>query len=197
MRGTFDYLSTATDGEIGYPADGNRLVQRWAWYSLNDKRFEGYTTFSHLFDPYTNEITPLGLDFEAYAAPLYTPYVDLRPLRLDVRLAEGPPATVTLTATVRNTGNVDVHQVPVTFWQTAPGAGNRIGAVQTIADLPARSRATVSIDWLDVEPGAHTVGVTVDGEDAIVESDEGNNRLSNTLLVGGERIYLPFSVRGR
>jgi hypothetical protein len=197
MRGTFDFFMTATDDEIGYPADGNRLVQRWAWYSLNDKRFEGYTTFSHLFDPYDKQISPLGLDFEAYTAPLYVPYVDLVPVRLEVHLTERLPATATLTATVRNTGNTDVHQVPVEFWQTVPGATNRIGGVQTIATLPARSRATLSVEWLKVPPGAHTVGVTVDGGQAIVESDEGNNQLTHTLVVARQRIYLPLSMRGR
>ena len=34
MLNTFDWLTTATDPETGYPADGNRLVQGWAWYSL-------------------------------------------------------------------------------------------------------------------------------------------------------------------
>ncbi len=36
MRQTFDYLASATDEELGYPADGDRLVQRWLWYSANE-----------------------------------------------------------------------------------------------------------------------------------------------------------------
>jgi len=35
MRNTFDYCLNATDPALGYSADGDRLVQRWAWYSLN------------------------------------------------------------------------------------------------------------------------------------------------------------------
>jgi hypothetical protein len=36
MASSFDYLLTAQDEEIGYPADENRLVQGWIWFSLND-----------------------------------------------------------------------------------------------------------------------------------------------------------------
>jgi hypothetical protein len=202
MLGTFDYFMTAIDDEIGYPADENRLVQRWAWYSLNDKRFEGYTTFSHLFDPYTNEISPLGLDFEAYVAPYHSPYVDLLPVRLSttptVPLAPGGrPVTVTLSATIRNAGNTDVANVPVRIWHTAPSPENTIGEAQSIVMLPARSRATVSVVWPNVSAGAPTIGVTVNAEDAIVESDSSNNTLTHSLFVAEHRSYLPLSVRGR
>jgi hypothetical protein len=62
MVESFDYFLTATDGRLGCPADGNRLVQRWAWYSLSDTR---YPT-GNLFDPETREITPLGTDYGSY-----------------------------------------------------------------------------------------------------------------------------------
>jgi hypothetical protein len=42
MTRTFTYLLSATDPARGYPEDGNRLVQRWLWYSLNDKPFDCY-----------------------------------------------------------------------------------------------------------------------------------------------------------
>lgn len=63
---------TATDDRIGYPADGNRLVQRWSWYSLNDYVYNPETGIAFngsLFDHDTREITPLGLDYAAYKAP--------------------------------------------------------------------------------------------------------------------------------
>jgi hypothetical protein len=66
LYATFDYMSTATSSSLGYPADGNRLVQRWAWYSLNDANFEGGITYHHLFDPDTKLITRLGVDYGTY-----------------------------------------------------------------------------------------------------------------------------------
>ena len=64
MLDAADYLMTATDGDLGYPVDGNRLVQRWAWYSAADTL---YAT-GNLFDPSTGQITPLGKVFADYAA---------------------------------------------------------------------------------------------------------------------------------
>jgi hypothetical protein len=66
MTETFDFLLNAADPEIGYPADGNRLVQRLTWYSLSDTV---YPT-SNLVDPKTGELTLLGQTFAAYAARL-------------------------------------------------------------------------------------------------------------------------------
>jgi hypothetical protein len=62
MLGTFEFFRTATDASLGLPADGNRLVQRWCWYSLSDT---AYPT-SNLVDPASGKITPLGSDFKAY-----------------------------------------------------------------------------------------------------------------------------------
>jgi len=64
MLAAFDFLMTATDEDAGYPPDGNRLVQRWAWYSVADS---AYST-GNLFDPDTGQITALGEAFAAYAA---------------------------------------------------------------------------------------------------------------------------------
>jgi hypothetical protein len=62
MVGTFDYFLTARDEKVGYPGDGNRLVQWWAWYSLADTVFPA----SNLFEPATRAISPLGLAFARY-----------------------------------------------------------------------------------------------------------------------------------
>ena len=64
MISASDFFMTAADGSLGYPADGYRLVQRWAWYSLADKQY--YT--GNLLDPETGQITPLGRAFADYAA---------------------------------------------------------------------------------------------------------------------------------
>lgn len=62
MYATFDFFLTASDDSLGYPPDDNRLVQRWAWYSLSDHR---YPT-GNLFDPDTQQITPLGIEYANY-----------------------------------------------------------------------------------------------------------------------------------
>jgi hypothetical protein len=64
MYASFDFFLTATDAELGYPADDNRLVQRWLWYSVSDTVYPA----GNLFDPETGQITPLGLAYGSYAA---------------------------------------------------------------------------------------------------------------------------------
>ncbi|MGB9301537.1 MAG: hypothetical protein WCD51_13225 [Anaerolineae bacterium] len=43
-------------------------LQAWAWYSLDDEYFEGYESYSHLFDPDTKGITTLGIAYGDYTA---------------------------------------------------------------------------------------------------------------------------------
>jgi hypothetical protein len=64
MLGTFDIMLAAADPELGYPADGYRLVQRWAWFSLAD---DTYST-GNLIDRTDGSLTPLGQAYTGYAA---------------------------------------------------------------------------------------------------------------------------------
>jgi hypothetical protein len=56
LRDSFTWLEKARDSETGQPEDDNRLVQRWAWFSLADKTFPT----ANLADLKTNELTPIG-----------------------------------------------------------------------------------------------------------------------------------------
>jgi plastocyanin len=60
MYETFRYLLSAKDCSLGYPADGCRLVQRWGWYSLNDR---SNARNGQLFDPTTRQVTVFGLAY--------------------------------------------------------------------------------------------------------------------------------------
>ena len=70
MLATFDYFLATKVSWLGYPADENRLVQAWSWYSLDDDSFEGNDTHSHLFDPATKQITALGTAYRNYTSSL-------------------------------------------------------------------------------------------------------------------------------
>jgi len=61
MRESFSFLLNEKNPELGYPADENRLVQQWLWFSLNAP------VNGHLFsseDP--TEITKFGSTFRDY-----------------------------------------------------------------------------------------------------------------------------------
>lgn len=62
MLGSFEVMLNTTDAALGLPADGQRLVQRWCWYSLADVN---YPT-GNLADADSGELTPLGRDLKAY-----------------------------------------------------------------------------------------------------------------------------------
>lgn len=68
MTGAFNFLLGAVDDELGYPADGNRLVQRWVWYSVADTDEPDHYPTGNLFDPETKEMTAVGRAFADYVA---------------------------------------------------------------------------------------------------------------------------------
>ena len=67
MVQTFNFMMNTMDANIGMPADGNHLVQRWFWYSLNENRD---TYGGTLFDPVTGAATPVGQAYIDYTRNL-------------------------------------------------------------------------------------------------------------------------------
>lgn len=68
MTDTFNFMLYTSDAAIGMPADQNRLVQRWFWYSQNEYR---YVFGGTLFDPANNSaVTPVGQAWLNYTAAL-------------------------------------------------------------------------------------------------------------------------------
>lgn len=66
MLDTFNVLLQATDPEFGLGSDGNRLVQRWAWFSMSYDQFPT----SNLYAPDQKSLTPLGRAFRDYISQL-------------------------------------------------------------------------------------------------------------------------------
>lgn len=190
MLATFDYFMGAADPEIGYPADGNRLVQRWAWYSLDDPSFEQneYTTWSALYDPFPPyAIRPLGLEFGRYAGALVVPYVDLVPARFQLdqptALVYGEPAGFTAHITVQNRGNTaSAGPIPVQVRQEDAG-GTAMVAAGAVPALPRRyaGDATLTLSWQSIitQPVRFAVHVNPDG--AVPEWNPANNSIAQPL----------------
>ncbi|MFH1905821.1 MAG: glycosyl hydrolase [Chloroflexota bacterium] len=62
LRESVSWLETAVDEELGYSLDGNRLVQRWAWFSLADR----YFPVSDLANLEADTITIVGQAYREY-----------------------------------------------------------------------------------------------------------------------------------
>jgi hypothetical protein len=87
MRNTFTYLSAARDPALGMPQDDYRLVQRWAWFTLNSRPQPEATGWNgNLFDPDTRQLTVFGENYArlACAAVLPTPTPNTTPRSVQV-----------------------------------------------------------------------------------------------------------------
>ncbi|MBI1878089.1 MAG: hypothetical protein HYR94_07670 [Chloroflexi bacterium] len=171
LTASFDYLFNVTDNNIGYPADENRLVQGWIWYSLNDDGRNGY-----LFDPTTKALTTFGTTWKDYvsnpANPLASqPRQNLLPANLRVQLPQAyvvPPNKLTaiLRVDVANSGNSPTatgNNLVVKFWTGVPNApGSSLIGTRTVPDLPGcGGLTTVEVNWPDRGAGSHTWYVEV------------------------------------
>jgi hypothetical protein len=197
MTGTFDLLLSQVDPATGYPYDGNRLVQRWAWFSLNENPNSWGGT---LFDPDSGEMRDLGHSFMDYVSVI-TPAVDLLAAEAyadpGVLWHEDAPVMTTLKSVVSNIGNISTElPIEVRFYDGVPGeAGTQlIGSVQTILGglNGCADYELVSVPWTGLSSGAHRFYVQVDSTDTITEDDETNNIASGLVLVATERVYLPL-----
>jgi len=103
-------------------------------------------------------------------------------------------ADITVTATVSNLGEVAVPEVA--FQLRDGGSGDPIGTA-TLAELGPGARQKVSLTWPDRTVGAHAMIGIVDAEDAITESDEGNNEARGMALVAACRVSLPLLMKSR
>jgi hypothetical protein len=62
LNESFTWLARTIDAEIGYPSDDNRLVQRWAWFSLADTLYPS----ADLVDLKKNRLTDVGMAFRDF-----------------------------------------------------------------------------------------------------------------------------------
>lgn len=70
MQQTFDYFLNTRDCDLGYQADGCRLVQQWLWFSL-DQPPDAFNPHTRLYDPDTHTLTATGEAFRAYVSAQY------------------------------------------------------------------------------------------------------------------------------
>lgn len=196
MNKTFDYLTTATDPALGYPADGYRLVQKWSWYSATDQNYNGW-----LFDSSTQQLTSMGQNFAAHTAGIASQN-DLAPWRLNTTPGsphfQGSPLSIKLTAHVANSGNLAAASGPavVRFYKGNPAqGGQKIGGDQVVNLSGCGSSAPVSVTWNGVGPGPHVIYVVVDAGNAVTETNEANNTQAFTVFVGTQQTFMPRITR--
>jgi len=179
LRDTFDYLTTSSDGTTGYAVDGNRLVQKWAWYSLTDANFNGW-----LFDGTTRERTVHGDNYAAYTSALPAT-VNLTPLDLQVSQVyseAGQVVSATLQAVVANTGSIASGPASVAFYLGSPPPVGQLIADTTVWSFPGcADTVVVKGDWMQASQGSHAIYVLVDSHGQVAEANEDDNTLSEVV----------------
>ena len=195
-------LESMTDEVLGDPTDGNRLVQRWAWFSLDDPPFDWPTTTQgfngNLFDPVTTDLTAHGENYRSHTVsfpPLA--YVDLGISAWNVLPTTdlaGPTETISRAVQVRvaNVGTVDSGSFTVTLEYDGP-LSDRLQ--QAVGTLPPVSSQWLQFTLADLQPGAYSLTVWVDPDDVVIESRECNNAVTGSVLAPIERLHLPVAPR--
>ena len=197
MLATFDFMLSATDAQTGLPSDGNRLVQRWYWYSLNENR---YNFGGSLFDPDNgNTITLVGQSFKDYQ-PFDLAQPDLFPLSLSIApMSYNPGRTrvnyklfVTLgNALLANTGS----SAQMWVYDGDPEAGGTLiaGPIPSAAIQRCGGTLMVPTYWMDVEPlTEHTLYVYVEPI-GVVDTNPANNWAYFSVFTDLPKLnFLPF-----
>ena len=194
MTQVFNYLETAVDANLGYPADNYRLVQQWLWYSL---QCTGPGYVSDLLEADNVTLTQVGQTFQNHVTGQSTA-VNLFPDRVPpvVGTSETGAVTVTLSVAVRNNGNVQASgPFIVTFYSDA-SLTQPIGS-EILSDLGgcARRAATAETTWANLISGPHFFWVKVDSSEVVAESAEGDNLAQGVVLVNPHQMFLPMALR--
>lgn len=184
---SLSYLDTAADEDIGYPRDGNRLVQRWVWYSV---KTYGVGFVSNLLNDAYTGMSVVGQAYanRAVAAP--------RTWNLYPKAAYGRFDS-TLTVEVRNAGSIPTTaSFTVSFYRDA-GLTDLIGSVTVPAGLRGCDSQTAEarITWPDLGSGEYVFWAKVDANGVVAETQEDDNVIEGTLVVPEYRLTLPLVAR--
>jgi hypothetical protein len=201
MANSFNYLESATDPNLGYALDGNRLVQQWVWFSIST---DGAGAVSNLYEQEDGNLTnirPLGQQFMNHVQNTPT-YVNLITERAAFRSAstdQTGTADVDIWITFRNNGNTHISDpINVSFYANA-GLTNLIGTAVVDPQQPVVGCAQVAykatVTWNDVSPGLHRYWAKVDSQNAINESNENDNIISGAVYIDLPLLYLPTTHR--
>ena len=189
MNPLFNYLETAQDPNLGYPADNNRLVQQWLWFSMHVPDSTTGRPSNLLRDDYLSfpvgdagALTSVGVNFRDYVAA-QSLYANL--FAGTTTGSQSGVGTAQLTADFFNNGTMNIDQpLQVTFYADA-GLSQPIGsaAVNPNVDGCARRTYTALVNWSGLSTGTHPFWVKVDSGNAIGESNEGDNVANGSVVI--------------
>lgn len=196
MQQVFNYLETAVDPNIGYPADNNRLVQQWLWYALTIASDEEAGSASRLvsLDGNGNPVgfTAVGEMFQSEIASRAS-VVNLRPINASTRSAFGVISDTISVEIVNNGNKATTTDYTVSFYRNSL-LTDLIGSVTISSGLDGcvsdNNIASVIMDSL--VPGANYFWARVSSNE---DSNVTDNVTMGFVLVDPQQIFLPAIYR--
>ena len=180
MQATFNFMLGYQDQNLGDALDAGRLVQRFAWYSLNEElgKFGG-----SLYDPSTHVLTGLGQAFIDYSpstdlVPLTNPDVYIDKQSILIQLSSVVPGQVSYRLILKAGNQFSTDRrtpIQVDIYMD----GSLVGSVQAFTPR-CGGQADIPLDLSGLVPGStHTfsaqVSVMADGG---VDVAPGNNAVT-------------------
>lgn len=188
MVDSFDYLQSASDETLGFPADNNRLVQQWLWFTVNmeDSNFSS----DLLEDGYTLTDYVLRLPGETFKAevnnlrPFSTnPFIDAVSYPTVSTITPTGTTSATIAATIYNNGDTaTTTPITVTFFADEPKT-DEIGTAVISSPLGgcARHSEDAQVLWTGLTTGTNFYWAEV----------EGGNTVKGVVFVNSEQVFLP------
>ncbi len=211
LNGTVNFMENTTDNTLGYPGDGNRLVQQWLWYSIVTEEFWSGGSSNLIVRNYANfpsgalgALTPIGQAFrqQATSRPISSNLAGGE--ALDVSTYADQPGRLglaTITATYRNDGlRSVVEPFTITFYKNA-ALTQVIGSVRVNpanqgaivgCSWDGRNSHRVEIMWDNLPIGTHSYWAVVDSGNEVNESNDGDNvTTEGTVTVNPRFAFIP------
>ncbi|MGD8856443.1 MAG: CARDB domain-containing protein [Chloroflexota bacterium] len=201
LENAFNYLKSAIDDRIGFPADGNRLVQQWGWYSIE---VLGPGEASNLVEMDT--LTSIGQAYKNTVAneSLYINLFPDTPTPVTSYVESGRTTTsVTLRTYVLNNGTLRVDRTFTSTFYADADLTQEIGSIQIPAPNASFSgltgctvrRLAIQTEWPDLTPGLHEYWVVVDSDQRVPESSGIDNIARGIVIVNPVQVRLPTVLK--
>ncbi len=202
LHEAMDYLETAQDANLGYPADNYRLVQQWTWYSLWVEGEHSGGSSNLLVDGYQGHkvgsdaaLTKVGQAYRERALGSEVT-VNLVAAEAPVVNAQVPGAQETADVEIKvgylndGSGNI-IDSFKVTFYADAAltqviGEADVTPGFTGIINGCSWGRITewASVNWTGLTVGNHSFWAKVDSQNDIsYETNEVDNVISGLIIV--------------
>jgi hypothetical protein len=200
MLNTFNYMENVQDPSLGYPADNNRLVQQWLWFSgqtdgagrASNLLENDFVTKTLMGQTFQNHVVSLPLERNPYVEKTH-PYVGYTNGALTI---DAPMAV-----TFRNNGDGNIESdLTVTFYEDE---ARTMPITSTVVATTIRGCTTgiykATAVWPDRAPGVYNYWVAIDSTNQVSTNAgdllEDNFGSSLILIDPDYQLFLPMITK--